>query len=330
MPTPSDISIEPVVEGGTDGHREWTANTDTPKRSVFGNYRTRCERGDQDGAGASSGRHPTTAPTGEAGTLQSAITLTVARSFVHRLLAVSFADPTTEAWNWLTDASTLAPLRSASSFQDARLAESAEALAVTLRPEAFDPFLSAFVAAFGHAARGACPLNEIEYGDIKADPLFQPHRLADLAAFYRAFGLEVVENAGERQDHLSMELEFMCVLVAKEAYALEYQLDSEELDLCRDAQRKFLGEHLGRWTPAFARRLAATTDNPTLRALADFIRLFVENECARFRVNPGSEDLLLRPVDEAADRMCDSCGLTGVPPGAEPVAAACHNATTRG
>jgi len=33
-------------------------------------------------------------------------------------------------------------------------------------------------------------------------------------------------------------------------------------------------------------------------------------------VAPGSEDLLLRPVDEAAERMCDSCGLANMPPGA--------------
>ena len=66
--------------------------------------------------------------------------------------------------------------------------------AATFLPDGFDSFLNAYLAAFGHAARGSCPLNEIEYGDIKADPLFQPHRLADLAAFYRAFGLEVAEK----------------------------------------------------------------------------------------------------------------------------------------
>jgi TorA maturation chaperone TorD len=120
-----------------------------------------------------------------------------------------------------------------------------------LQPAAFESFLNAYLAAFGHAARGSCPLNEIEYGDIKADPLFQPHRLADLAAFYRAFGLEVAEDAGERQDHICLELEFMCVLAAKEAYAHEHQLDSDQLAQCRDAQKKFLREHLGRWTPAF-------------------------------------------------------------------------------
>jgi DMSO reductase family type II enzyme chaperone len=198
------------------------------------------------------------------------------------------------------------------------LPEVAAALQSQLKPEAFDSFLTEYLAAFGHAARGRCPLNEIEYGDIKADPLFQPHRLADLAAFYRAFGLEVAADADERHDHICLELEFMCVLAAKEAYALEQQLDPEELSICRDAQKRFLREHLGRWTPAFARRLARTAGDTPLGALANFTRSFVEAECARYGISPGSEDLLLRPVDEAAESMCNSCGVPQTPPGAVP------------
>ena len=73
---------------------------------------------------------------------------------------------------------------------------------------------------------------------------------------------------------------------------------------------------MGRWTPAFARRLAADTNDPALRCLAELTRIFVESECHDFGVSPGSEELALRPVDEAADRMCDACGLSNLPPGA--------------
>ena len=140
------------------------------------------------------------------------------------------------------------------------LDKTAAALTAQLRRDNFELFQAACVTAFGHAARGDCPLNEIEYGDLKADPLFQPHRLADLAAFYRAFGLEVANGAAERPDHIGMELEFMSVLAAKEAYAYEHQLDDDQCALCRDAQKKFLREHLGRWSPGFARRLARAAD----------------------------------------------------------------------
>ena len=45
----------------------------------------------------------------------------------------------------------------------------------------------------------------------------------------------------------------MSVLTAKAAYAIEHQLEDGQLALGRDAQKKFLREHLGRWTPAFTR-----------------------------------------------------------------------------
>ena len=306
MPTRS----EPTLRG------EWAARTDTPKRSVFGNYRA-------DAAG-SSGRESapsdqsrlTSAATSDQTTLQAAIDLAIARSFIHRYLAKAYEDPTLEGWYWLSDGKTVTALRAAATILGGSPQLASDALSASLTADSFEPFLNAYLAAFGHAARGSCPLNEIEYGDIKADPLFQPHRLADLAAFYRAFGLEVTEEAGERHDHICLELEFMCVLAAKEAHALEQQLDAEQLAQCLDAQKQFLREHLGRWTPAFARRLAASTSESTLRALAEFTRAFVEAECVRFDVHPGSEELALRAVDETADRMCDSCGIHNLPPGA--------------
>ena len=272
-----------------------------------------------------------------AATLQSSIDLALARAFIHRFLAKAYEDPTPDGWQWLCDARNQESLRVAwnvvqrrtgfapvSNFSQFGASNEIQKdgdrrdACPTFSPGAFDSFHSAYLAAFGHAARGQCPLNEIEYGDLKADPLFQPHRLADLAAFYSAFGLELAGDADERQDHICLELEFLCVLAAKEAYALENQLDAEELALCRDAQKKFLREHLGRWTPAFARRLASTTPDLALRALAEFTRVFIESECARFAVNPGGEDLLLRPVDQAAESMCASCGIPGLPPGALP------------
>ena len=279
---------------------------------MFGNYRHNVSGSSERESAASNQGRLTAAATSDQATLQAAIDLAMARSFVHRFLAKAYEDPMPTNWDWLTDSQTINLLRAADAFIGAPVLTSAEVLIRALQSDAYESHCNAYLAAFGHAARGSCPLNEIEYGDIKADPLFQPHRLADLAAFYRAFGLEVAEDAGERHDHLCLELEFMCVLAAKEAYAHEHQLDPEQLAQCRDAQKKFLREHLGRWAPAFTRRLAAATNQPTLHALAEFTRTFVECECARFGVKGGSEELLLRPVDEAAESMCASCGLTGL------------------
>jgi DMSO reductase family type II enzyme chaperone len=243
----------------------------------------------------------------------------VARSFLYRLIAKVFEDPTPEGWSTLAapgcQHSFLAAIAALSAGSPA-LADAARGFAAAPRDEAFDDFHSAYLSAFGHAARGSCPLNEIEYGDIKADGLFQPHRLADLAAFYHAFGLELAAEAAERHDHLCIELEFMSVLAGKEAYALEHQLDAAELAMGRSAQKKFLHEHLGRWAPAFSRRLAIQAADTPLAAAAGLLRAFLESECARFGVTPGSEDLLLRPVDEAGEGLCASCGFSQRLPGA--------------
>ncbi|HTL54106.1 MAG TPA: molecular chaperone TorD family protein [Candidatus Limnocylindrales bacterium] len=314
MPTRSEKT--PNCPLGNEG---WAARSVSPPRSVFGNYSPRKPAGAAPLGAGDEAKNESEAYRGQAAQpLQTAIDTAVARTFLYGFLAQAYQDASQEGWMQLTSASSRHDLASAVGALSATtplLAESVALLDSQLKPELFEPFFTAFLAAFGHAARGRCPLNEIEYGDIKADPLFQPHRLADIAGFYRAFGLQVAEDADERHDHICLELEFMCVLAAKEAYAFEHQLDLDVMALCREAQKRFLREHLGRWTPAFARRLARMTAGSPLHALAVFTRAFIEFECSQHGISPGSEDLLLRPVEEA-ESMCHSCGITQLPPGA--------------
>lgn len=307
-------NITTPSELGRDGERP--PGPATPRRSVFGNFASAAPgagedssaRSLQEGRAVPGPRAPEPSASVLEQALQASIDLLMARSFIYGFLASAYADPAPETWRWLLDDGTKSCLRSASRVCGPAVAADAKPLMESLASGAFDSIHADYAASFGHAARGRCPLNEIEYGDIKADPLFQPHRLADLAAFYRAFGLEVAPDADERHDHICLELEFMCVLATKEAYALEHQLDDDFLVMGRNAQKGFLREHLGRWTPAFTRRLSAMA-GPMLGALASFTRSFIESECRRFDVAPGSEDLLLRPVNEAAESLCASCGV---------------------
>lgn len=70
-------------------------------------------------------------------------------------------------------------------------------------------------------------------------------------------------------------------------------------------------------TLKFATAWLLPTLNPRLSTtLAEFTRAFIEFECVRFGVGPGSEELLHRRADEAADRMCESYGLRDLSPGA--------------
>ena len=289
-------------------------------RSVFSNFRpgTDCGQPDQEMAPVPELK---TSPQSQSAIrhLQSEIDQAFARSFIYRFLAQAFEYPTDAGWSWFGEPEVRTAFQSAVnalSKSGNGLRTQAAHLMTELRTDAFGSCLQDYIAVFGHAARGSCPLNEIEYGDLKADPLFQPHRLADLAAFYRAFGLEVAEEATERPDHICVELELMSVLSVKEAYALEHQLDDAELLVCRDAQKSFLREHLGRWTPAFTRRLAQAAGNGVLGSLAKFTEEFIGHECHHFGIAFGSEDLMLRPVDEGDESVCTTCGIRNLPPGA--------------
>jgi DMSO reductase family type II enzyme chaperone len=298
MPTPSELQNE------------------RPRRSVFANYSGSERESALPHQPTIQSTRPET-PT----TLQRSIDLALGRTFLYRYLAQAFEDPEPETWQWLTAAETANALHSAintittDTTSPERKALRAQRSALCAE-HSFEDFATAHLTCFGHTVRGECPMNEIEYGDIQADPLFQPHRLSDLGAFFAAFGLELAPDAAERIDHISIELEFMTVLTAKEAHALEHQFNDEAIAMLRDAQKKFLREHLGRWSPAFSRRLARMAEGTPLGSTATLLGEFIKLDCARLNIPAGSEDLLLRPVDDSMERLCDTCGIHTLPPGA--------------
>lgn len=109
-----------------------------------------------------------------------------------------------------------------------------------------------YVRVFGHTVSMECSPYETQY---ETQNIFQQTQLmGDIAGFYRAFGLEVSDEIRERLDHISVELEFMGFLAYKEAYAM-LNHGPEKSSICRDGQRKFFNEHLGRWGSLFLKLL---------------------------------------------------------------------------
>lgn len=168
---------------------------------------------------------------------------------------------------------------------------------------------------WGHATRGACPANELEYG--RRDVFQQAHTLADVAAFYRAFGLEVRERT-ERADHATAEWEFLAIVAWKEAHAPELlgrDADSPEvrsaIEACRSAQQAFLSEHAGRWMPAMFAGMRRMDASGFFARVADLGEAVLGAWCADFGVAPGPQWLELRPPDEEDAHI--ECG-----PGPEP------------
>jgi DMSO reductase family type II enzyme chaperone len=156
---------------------------------------------------------------------------------------------------------------------------------------------------FGHTAGGAVPPYETEYG---SEALFQqPQELGDLMGFYSAFGLTLNAAEHERADHISCECEFLSFLALKEAYALEKRDDSM-LEETRKAARLFLRDHLGRFVPAFAKRLTREDRDGFYGALGELCLRLVTLECARSDLPLGSVGLDLRPATD--DRVPMACG----------------------
>lgn len=132
---------------------------------------------------------------------------------------------------------------------------------------------------FEPSAADRCVPNETAHTcTTPAHALAANHRLADIAGFYRAFGLAVAPG-GELPDHLAVELEFLQCLAVKEALAREREGYGEHAETCRSASCSFLREHLALWVPRFAEPLERS--GGTYRAAARLLAAFVAFDAER-------------------------------------------------
>lgn len=145
---------------------------------------------------------------------------------------------------------------------------------------------------FSHSTSRDFPMFETAY---TAKELFrQTEEMADIAGFYRAFGVEAAPGA-ERVDHISAELEFMGFLAAKEAYARSGG-SRNRVRQCRHAERLFLRDHLGGWAQALGGRLEQADPDGWYGQIGVLLRLWLAEECRGLRVRP----VILQPQETPA------------------------------
>lgn len=151
---------------------------------------------------------------------------------------------------------------------------------------------------------------ETEYGLPNEYRLSQ--ELADIAGFYRAFGFEAGGSQRERPDHLAMELEFLYVLALKEAYAAQ-RGRPDQVEVCQQAQGRFLQDHPGRWVGLFAASLSGSlggADSP-YRWLAQLAERFLHQEAQRLGVTPETRPLAeVQHTPVVVDISCGDCPLS--------------------
>jgi putative dimethyl sulfoxide reductase chaperone len=96
---------------------------------------------------------------------------------------------------------------------------------------------------------------------------------------------DFIENAGfsyrtdynDLPDHISVELEFMRELTAREAAALE-AFDMGETTRLRGIESAFINEHLLRWIPAFCDRVSSHAEKQFYKGMAGLMKEFIESE----------------------------------------------------
>ncbi len=238
----------------------------------------------------------------------------LARGLIYRFVAGAYRYPDSDTRDTVRQqdraiSEALAALADSSATTSAtcRLRECLADLQAAAQTCTAETLESDYIALFGHAVQGLCPLYEAEYSESD-ERLQQPHELADLCAFYRAFGLKLGDGVQERVDFLTVECEFMAFLCVKQAYAEEHG-DAELAAVTVDAQRKFMHDHLGRWAPACARRIIDQSEGTFYHSLARFTLAYAIDDCQRLDVTPGSEHLKLRLPLKEAD-ACLSCPMS--------------------
>ncbi|MCC7365028.1 MAG: molecular chaperone TorD family protein [Dehalococcoidia bacterium] len=128
------------------------------------------------------------------------------------------------------------------------------------------------------AGEVACSPYETEY---EFDAFAKARQLADIAGFYRAFGLKTASDEdASPADFVATELDFLAFAALKFAYA-EAQGWDERAGVARDALKAFLEDHAGQWLPVFCRTLVGLEDVDSFYGAAaclcdEFIQLEIE------------------------------------------------------
>lgn len=219
------------------------------------------------------------------------------RAAAWRLLSLGFAPPTEET---VAEVGELAEALCCLEWSD-RVLELLETVRDLAQKAGHEELAVAYQRLFGGRVR--VPPYE---GSYELDPIRQGRQMADVAAFYRAFGAEAGGPASERPDHVGCELEFLSFLELRRLEAEDAGRTADGIVL-DDIATSFLRDHAGRWLPTFFAEVhAAATGAALYRALAALGRTLIDAELARHGLEPSL--LPRRPPRSAVERDVVECG----------------------
>lgn len=240
-------------------------------------------------------------------------TADTARRVLYRYTSLALLDPLGGTWSQLADERSQACVMSACELLREEATDVAPCLGLGEFPlERLDPTTlfarmpasseelnDQYERTFGLLTTAACPPYETEYIDGKLS--FQrAQQLADIAGFYRAFG---IEPGTERPDHISLELEFMALLIDLDTRATT----DHQFEVSHAAQTKFVRDHLSWWLPVFARLLLKESPQGFFAAVGELLCAFLPTE--RFLLGIESPKSLTPPSQIERPEDCEGCML---------------------
>lgn len=146
------------------------------------------------------------------------------------------------------------------------------------------------------------PPSEGSYGLVERGAV-----IGDVSGFYEAFCMQVSDAAGP-PDQMKIEMMFLCLLALKEANAVQQQL-TDKIEITRDAEKKFLDDHVGRWLPQFAERLWSCAHHPFYRAVSRLMVAWLAAECELWKITPVAYPTQLSPSE--TDEGPVACPFSG-------------------
>lgn len=161
---------------------------------------------------------------------------------------------------------------------------------------------------FGLVYTGECSPYETEY-HRNGDPFFGAQQMADVAGFYRAFGLETSPALADRPDHIALELEFLAFLLLKRRLALDSTDPeaAEHVAVCDQALRSFFREHLSWWLPSFATALGRRAGEGFYAAVGRVLAALLPTERGRLGVPAPRLPLQPARAEESEAEGCAGC-----------------------
>jgi len=229
------------------------------------------------------------------------MTLALARASVYKLLSQALLYPDAEFYELVASGQLAAELEACWEHiqPKGKLPAGVHILRQHQPPDSLETLQEEYVGLFSHTVKSTNSPYEAMLGRGQAHVFQQTQCLADIAGFYRAFGLEIALDANERPDHIGIELEFMHFLACQEAHALKED-GLEEVTLVRQAQRDFLTEHLACWAPYFLKHIEEESVGLNL-GVVQVTQDFLQDECSRLKVEPaqmGFDDPVAIPGDD--------------------------------